>query len=116
MQFLSVKGVAVFPKVLQFAPNVVTCCFSLCDLGSDVRFLVKFTAKVFGFLSFADVVLLFRFGLFIVWVCAYAFAFFVVKFESVWFCAFFDFMKQLLYGKRVRGEDDGVVGVEYLVE
>ena len=59
MQFLSVGGVAVFPEVFQFAPNVVTCCFPLCKFGSDVGLIVKFAAKVFGFLSFADEVLFF---------------------------------------------------------
>ena len=107
----------MFPKVFQFAPDVVTCCFSLCKFGSDVGFIVKFTAKVFGFLSFADEVLLFRFDfVFIVWVCAYGFAFFVIGFKSVWFCAFLDCMEQLLDGKRVREEYDGVVGVEDFFE
>ena len=89
----------MFPKVFQFAPNVVTCSFSLCKFGSDVGFIVKFTAKVIGFPSFADEVLLFRFNcVFIVWVSAFRFAFFVVELKSVWFCAFFDFMEQLLDG------------------
>jgi hypothetical protein len=81
MQFLRVGGVAVFPEVFQFAPNVVACCFPFCKFGSDVGFIVKFAAKGFGFFSFIDEMICLCVGfVFVVWACAYAFAFVVVEF------------------------------------